>query len=181
MKDNISCGDVYDFINICISIDNMMKRINNHYNEIGYPVINGFQTDYISIHEFDAISNETINSFESRKNYKKFKESIKDPEVEAFVDRLVYDAKTGAMPFNDSSLTNETASKHLIYNCLAMECVDGVTSDTTIDITKKLYDTCEEELKVYQPYISSIIQNITYSDITDDNKPKVQQKNKAGK
>lgn len=151
-------SNIHDFINKCILIDDMMKKVNNYYMEIGYPVINGFQTDYMNIHEFDLKSKETIDEFEASENYKNIRENIK-PEVEIFVERLVDDAKTGTMPFNTTSLKYDTSVRHLIYNCIAMESVDGSFDEKDLDITKKLYDICIEEIQPYKPYISFIIES----------------------
>lgn len=148
--------DIYEFINTCISLDKTMKNVNNYYMEIGYPVFNGIQTDYTNIYEFDFISKNAIDVFETKKEYKELRENIEDPEVEIFINRLLSDAKTGTMPFNDSALNTKYAAKELIFKCLAIG-VEPNPNDATIDITKKLYNVCEQELKTYNPYIASIL------------------------
>lgn len=173
-KTNIA--EVYNFIESCISLDEVMKKVNRHYTEIGYPTFKGVQTDCTNIHKFDVISKESVEALETSEKYKNFRESIENPEVDIFIDRLLEDAKAGAMPFNDSSLTCKDAARYLIYNCLSVECVDNI-NEAAVNNTKNLYTVCEQELQMYQPYILPIIQNIMSNDT-----PKEQaNKNQKGK
>lgn len=110
-------------------------------------------TNNANIGEYDFHAKNTIEEIEQNKQNQNLRKTIINPEVEVFMDRLLSDAKQGIIPFNDSSLINEEASKHFIYYCLF---IPETINQPQSNINEK---TIQEKIKIAKKLCHLIIAN----------------------